>query len=207
MKNFLDCTVQCDRLRSTQASSGPFRVEPGAEQCLVDVDVAESRDTALVEQGALQLRGPTRQASREDIRGEAGVEGLRADGRVEHDELFRHQVEHPTELALVGEAEIRPVVELYDEVLKSKRRGITGRDLENACHPKVDHQGCVVVEVEEEILAAAEDAVDPASNDPGTRRVDAQRPDDAQEVPYPQAGDRATGGAVQEAPADRFYFW
>ena len=166
----------------------------GAEQRLVGVDVADPGDPRLVEQERLQRRAavgreleqpPRRQlaAKRLDPEpgGEVGVELVAA----EHDRVAEPPRVGEPQLRAVVEDEPRPQVARVGVGLVEAGRAepirlhqVDGRvrarpaEQQVAGHPQVHDQRRPVVELDEQVLAAAPDRLDPP---PGERLLDAVR--------------------------------
>jgi hypothetical protein len=70
-------------LAQRQAAGGTQRMDPGSEQGLVGVDVADARNPALVEQHRLDRRSAPPQLLAQMLRRELLGEGLEAESRIQ----------------------------------------------------------------------------------------------------------------------------
>ena len=71
-----------------------------------------------------------------------------------------------TELALIGETKIEAVRELDRQAFEAKRRLLMWDRAQPAGHPQVDHDGGVVVQLDNEVFGAPVNTADSASCDP-----------------------------------------
>ncbi len=114
-----DRSMEALDFRRRDAVGAALRMETSAEERLVDVNVAEASDEALIEENALELAGAACQAGAEHIGGEGAGERLGSDPTLEEGHGVGCKVKHPTELPLVGEADVAAAIELDGEVLKA----------------------------------------------------------------------------------------
>ena len=206
-ENRLNLVMKLLDVAGREATRRTLRMESCTKEGLVDIDVAEAGDAPLIEEGALELGGPSRQATAENLRSEASLQRLWSHCAIKDFDLIRHEVEHPPELALIGEPEVDAIVEFQRQMLKAKRGGGSWRELENARHAEVNHDAGFVIEQEEEVFAAAADIFDPSCRYPCSGRIDAQWSHDAIEHADFEIGDRAPGDAVDEPETNGFDFW
>ena len=186
------------------------RRDPGPPQGLADVDVAEARDDALVEEDRLHRREAAGHAGGEGGGGEGVAEGLGAEAgeqRVGVEHGRRHEVDQ-AEAAGVVEGEAGAVVEVEDDVVVLFGRRVRvvedadrgAGDEDAAGHAEVDDQRLAAVEVGEEILGAAAQRGDPGAGEAGGE----PRRERAAEVGAADVGvdDDAAGQDGLEAAAD-----
>ena len=176
-------------------AGGAQRVQAGPPQRLVGVDVADAGDERLVHEQRLQAGTPPADALAELAQREARVERLRPDavervvvGAVEAD---------PAELADVAEAQLAAVVERQRQPLVRVSRQRGGDHEQLAGHLEVDRQEGAPGQVDDELLAAPPDRLDPATRDARRepcRVLVPQRPLPADA----RAGDHGPGGVVGE---------
>src|ERR1051326_9082163 len=79
----LDPAAQCAHLVRLELARGPQRVDAGAPERLVHVDVPESGEGPLVEQRSLHRRLAVRQARGEGLRRERATQRLTAEAPCE----------------------------------------------------------------------------------------------------------------------------
>lgn len=200
-------TFDFDGVETARKSLG---MKTGSEQGFVDINIAEAGDAPLIEERALEFGGAASESCGEETRSEPGLERFGAYRLFHTIELVRHQVQDAAKLALIREAEGRAVIEVEHEVLEPERRGGTWQDLKHAGHPQMRHEERVVVEGEEEVLAAAPDPSDCLADQAGAGRFDAKWPDDTGKGSNSKIGDRAAGDLVKESSTDGLYlgeFW
>ncbi len=124
----------------------------GLEQRLVDVDVPESGNSPLVEQGSLDRRAPAGQSGSELRQCEARVDWLRA----EPGERLRAVVDQPpgAKLPQIAPAEIVAFVEYDARPLVRLGTGSGIAPHQPPGHTKVNDKRAVVVQPEEQVLPA-----------------------------------------------------
>ena len=170
-----DLVVQMPLVRRAQRAGRPERVESGRPQRLVGVDVADPGDERLVEQERLEPARPLAQPASEVADRERRVERLgpeRREDRAAADlghQLAGHRVAavEPDlpELADVAEAHLAAVGQLEDEP-HVRVHGCLGRDDEQlAGHLEVDGQGGIAGQVDDDLLGAPPDGLDPSPGD------------------------------------------
>ena len=169
-------------------------MQVGAKQRLVGVDVADPGDPRLVEQERLQGRAAVGRDLEQPLRRQLAAERLDPEPRSEVGvELVAAEHDRVAEAPRVGEPQLRAVVE--DEPSPQVARvgvglveagraepirlhQVDGRvrarpaDQQVAGHPQVHDQRRPVVELDDQVLAAAPDRLDPP---PGERLLDAVR--------------------------------
>src|SRR5262245_40930256 len=151
-----DRLAQAVGLGAAQVAAAPRGVQPGAEQRLVGVDVADAGDDALAEQhrldgalGAGQRRAPGGRGQLERLRPQA----VAPEQRLQR--LGPLVPAHAAEAARVAEAQLlTAAVEVEDDVRVRGQALVRGGDGELPGHAEVDDDGALVVEVEEDPLAA-----------------------------------------------------
>ena len=103
--------MQAPQLVAVDALRRAQRVDARAPQRLVDVDVPEAGERALVEERGLDRRAPLREPLAEPCRREERIERLLADARREvRRELARLEQEPGAEAADVAVGDVRAVV-------------------------------------------------------------------------------------------------
>ncbi len=193
--------MQTRDLIAGEVSTRPFRVNPGPEERLVNVDVAESGDQVLVEEQALHLAASSKDHLAEAIGRERRREGFWAEATVQGPEQVAVDVEDPAELALVGESQLGAVVQPDRQVLEPDR-GVRGHcDLERAGHAEVNEEGGPVVEVGDEVFAAPTETRE-GPPDHGRENGVPGRAEDAHERPDPGRDDATADHMVHQGAAD-----
>jgi hypothetical protein len=97
--------------------------------------------------------------------GEATREWLGSEAVIEVIDRGSIGEDNPAELALVAEAKVVAVVEVNGEVLEADGRSLTVDEEETAGHPEVDDEREVIVQMQEEVLAAPTGIADRAADD------------------------------------------
>ena len=167
-----DRVVQMTLVGGPQRPGGPQRMEPGRPQRLVGVDVADARDERLVEKERLEPPRPAAQPAPEVAHRELAVERLRTERREDGaaadlgHQLAGHRVASVEpdlpELADVTEAQLATVGELEDQS-DVRVLGRVGRDDEQlAGHLQMDGQRRVTRQVDDDLLGAPPDGLDPS---------------------------------------------
>ena len=178
---------------------GPERMELRAPQRLVGVDVADARDEALVDEERLEPRPAAADPGPERLEREAVVERLRADPveRV----VVREVEPDPPELAHVAEPQLGAVVQRERQPLVGVDRQRRRHDEQLPGHLEVDGEERAAGEVDDDLLAAPADGLDPPAGhaaDERLRVLVAQRPGPRDA----RAGDlRAGPAALGQQPA------
>ena len=164
-----DVPVQRSLVRRPQGPRGAQRVQPRAPQGLVGVDVADAGDERLVDEQRLEPRPAAADAGPELAQREPRVQRLRPDAveRV----VVRAVQPDPPELADVAEPELAAVVERQREPLVRVGRQRRGHHEQLAGHLEVDGQEGAAGEVEDQLLAAPPDLLDPPARDPAANRA------------------------------------
>jgi hypothetical protein len=137
-------------------------------QRFAGVDVPHPRDGAGVHQEILHRLATAPPGPEQRFRIDAVLERLGAEplqARVAGEPVAAHDLQEP-EAAGVGVAQLAAVVERQDHVLVRAARpaGIADPDLPR--HPEVDQQGQAGVGVEQQVLAAPADRLDPGAAQP-----------------------------------------
>src|SRR4051812_40743148 len=159
------------------------------EERLVDVDIAQTTDEALVEEHGLDLAWAAPQALLKPRGCKFTLERLTAKPLLEQAEIVAINVNDATELALVGESQIESVGELDRQALEAKWRLYSWDRAQPAGHPQVDDDGGIVVELDNQILGAATDTTHGASFDPRQDIFDAGTGQNAGIIGDPQRAD------------------
>ncbi len=196
--------------------AGPAqRVEPGAPERLVRVDVADPGDEGLVEQERLESPAAAAKPPPEGPQREGGVERLgsvpgeqraavlrvqdRAASRVPRPEPY------PAELADVAEAELAAVVQREAQVDVPVGRGAGRHHEELAGHLEVDRQRGTARQVHDDQLRAPADRVDAAPGHGAGERGDrGVRGDRARPVAR-GTGDRGAHDEPPQVARDRLH--
>jgi hypothetical protein len=110
-------------------------VNSGAEQGLVDVNVAEAANQRLIEKNRLDLPWAASQALFKPCGRETSFERLATQPSIQTIEIIAMSVDDPAELALVGEAQVEAVVELDRQSLEAERRFLSRNRAESPGHP------------------------------------------------------------------------
>ncbi len=136
-------------------SSGTQRVDCGAKQRLVGVDVADARDPPLVEQQRLDRRAPPARERAQVLGGEALVEGLVAQARGEErlERLLAEQQLAGAESARVDDHQATLRSQLQPDADMAGLRARFRQD--GAGHAQVLGQVDLIGEAPHQILAAA----------------------------------------------------
>ena len=207
-----DLVVQVPLVGGSQRPGRPERMEPGRPQRLVGVDVADAGDERLVEQERLEPARPLAQPAPEVAHRERRVERLRTERREDRaatdlgHQLAGHRVAAVEadlpELADVAEADLAAVGQLEDQP-HVRVLGRLGRDDEQlAGHLQVDRQGRVAGQVDDDLLGAPPDGLDPSPGDGLGERLGRVRP----QGPRPRdarADDRRAQDARSQVARDR----
>ncbi len=201
-----DRPVESPSLLRRQASGIALWVEPGTEECLVDVDVAETGDDRLIEQDAFQTTAPATEQLSQQIGRETTREGLGAETRIERGDLGHLDVENAAELTLIGETNLCTVVQHNREMLKAFRRCAGGQVNQISGHPEVDQQGGSVVEIDDQVFAATTEFRDTTTLEANTDGLGIVVADNSREIPESQRDDLAADQRRFETPANRFDF-
>src|SRR5215213_9092414 len=145
---------------------------------LVDVDVPETGQRALIEESCLQRRTAAFQPLAQPLRRERGHERLLAEPRTEiRLELAGLEQQPRAETADVAVADLGAVVETQQ---RSDVRAADGIAQEAAGHAEVDQERASGREADDQVLAAPVDAVDALAGQLGRdleRVVRAREPD------------------------------
>lgn len=156
-----------------QAAGLVARMDPCEKQGLVGVDVAEPRDAALVKQEGLDRLFPAADGLREVRRRERVRQGLRPE-RLEarHGDLFAcGKAVDAAEGAHVGKDERTAAREVKDH----SRVGVAllaGRVVDEAArHAQVEDDGAAILQVEQQVLAAAPHAFHALARDERLERL------------------------------------
>jgi hypothetical protein len=153
-------------LRPPQRADSPERVDARPPERLVGVDVAHARDALLGEQERLDWLAAAARQRAQRLRGEGGVERLHAEARAEVGvaRVDAEQHDPGAEAAHVVEQEPLARVELHAHAHVRTGLLVAGPDEQQvARHAQVHHEVHVVVELEQQVLAAAGDSADPPS--------------------------------------------
>ena len=174
----------------------------GGEKRLVDVNVAEAAYQTLIEKNCLDLAGPPGEAGLEPLGREVFAQGLNSNAGIKQCNIRRMHVKHTTEFPLVREAEITAVIQNERRALVPQfiTRGWNQREL--AGHAEVDHDRRVVVEIEEEVLAAAANIMETPAADAGTNGVRTFGANDARKVPDPEIDNLPADDPVEQRLPD-----
>lgn len=187
-----------------------LRVDPGAKERFVRVDVAETADQRLIEEDGLDLAGATAQALLEPCRGKSSLQWFATQPLLEAVQFVVVQMKDPSEFALIREAEIGSIVELDGQVFESKRR-LTMRDgAQPAGHAQMDDDRGAVIEVQDEVLRPPPDALDDAVLNARQNVLDTLAAEDAGEGADTQRVNALTDKFGDQGAADGFdlgEFW
>jgi hypothetical protein len=187
-----------------------LRVDSRPEQRLVDVDIAQTADEALVEEDGLDLARSAPQALFQPCRREFTLERLTAKSLLKTIEIVSVRVDDAAELALIGETKIEAVRELDCQAFEAEWRLLMRDRAQPTGHPQVDDYGGVIVEVDNEVLGSSADTADGASLDPGEDVFDPVACQDAGKIANPQRPDTLTDDLIDQGAADGFdlgEFW
>ncbi len=135
------------------------------EKGFVDIDVSQSGDPALVEERRFDGRCTPLEALREDFGSEHRIKRFRTQETVVIVVTGRFNMQNPTELALVREAQVVVIIELEGEMLEAEWSGGAGNNLQHAGHPQVHRYERFVVQHQEQVLGAAGNVHDRAADD------------------------------------------
>ncbi len=114
------------------------RVQPGAVQGLVHVDVPQARHESLVQEQGLQRPPPPLQGRVQPVRGELLIEGLRSKPRHAPAEIWMPL--HTSELAHINEAQPPAIVQLQQQPVMPSGRFSRPPHLKTTAHAQVTHQ-------------------------------------------------------------------
>ena len=155
--------AELGQLRRPQPVDRPERVDPGAEERLVGVDVAHARDPLLVQQERLDRRLPPARQLAHRLRREVGPSGSTPTPReVVLERLVTQQHDSGPEAPRVGEQHAPAVLQEgpHPDVLAV--RAVVGlRDQQQVPrHPQMHDQVDLVLEPQSQVLAAALERLD-----------------------------------------------
>jgi len=180
-------------------------MDPGVEEHLIGVNIADPGDPGLIEEEALDAAS----SHFKDIRevGESDFERFGAQARELAAGAFGRAVEaeEETELPDVAEAELVPaVLELYGQAHMLVARLRLGGEQELAGHLEVEDERPAAFDLDEEHLAPASNAEDPAAD----QAAQAARPAAAEQRPINKIdpGDDTADQGRGERPGDRLDF-
>ncbi len=182
------------------------RVQPRAEERLVDVDVAEAGEERLVEQQRLQAHPPPRQGRGERLGRPVVAERLRPERAQAVGQLGIVQQRDPPEAADVAEAQLVAVREGERRALEAVARRGVRQDAQLPGHPQVDHQVLAAVQIDDQELGAAADPAHPPPGQPLRQCLRRRRGDRARPFEEAQASEGAADDLPLQAAADRFDF-
>lgn len=181
-------------------------MDAGPKQCLVGINVSDAGDDLLIEYQRLDWRGSPLQAPDKVMRREPGGERFRAELSLERFEVVRFAVADPSELALVRKAERAVVIEDERDVFEPDWLIARPRQRQVPCHPEVDDQPASVIEIDQQILAAASDIDDFTTLEQCCERCGIMGGNDGREVPKNDCGYGAADQSGQQRAADCFDF-
>ena len=189
-------------LRALEQARLAQRVDRGAKQRLVGVDVADARDPALVEQDGLDRRAAVARLQVQVLGRELGAERLDPEARVEEGVELRAAERElaGAEAARVAEGDDVAIVELqaHAHVGRVARRVVE----QVAGHAQVHEQEHLAGGLEDEVLAPPVQALDLAALERVAQRLRVQRLTPAR-VQNLERAQRAPLHERREAAADR----
>ena len=152
---------------SGEPGGSAARSDAGVEQDLVDVDVAEAGDLALIHEERLH-GGPTMAAR-------GGVQGFRRQAvgqRIHSRDRFRadgfaRNHRQPTEAAGVVVGERAAVLQTHDDVIVRQRRARAVAEREASRHAQVHQPDVAVVEIDQDELAVPAQLDEAPPGEPG----------------------------------------
>ena len=149
-------------------------MNPGAVQSLADVDIAETRDDALIEQKQLDRSGSAGQPPFQF----AGIEierfgPERIEGRPMGQLVGLDEIERPEPTGVVERKPV-PIIGLDDEMVVLERFGRI--DPPVAGHPEVEHEAVAAIGIDHTIFGTAMEADDASARQPLTEVVGKRTP-------------------------------
>ena len=120
--------------------------------------------------------------------------------------VFRRAVFDPAELSLIREAQGLPVVEPEHDVFEADRIDVGRHRQKRAGHAEVHDQAAVVVEVDQEVLAAAPDVDDRAVPDESSKRIRSIGPRTPGKSRTRMSSDGPADEQWEQGPANSFDF-
>jgi hypothetical protein len=115
-------------------------------------------------------------------------------------------VQHSAKFSLIGEAEVVTAGKLDRHVLKPERRVLPLNQRESAGHSEMDHNRCLVIEIEKEILRSAVDAHELATHHARRYPHRVVVSQDAGKGSHAQSRDPLTYDPVDERATNSFDF-
>ena len=149
-------------LRPPERADRRQRVDAGAPERLVRVDVADPGHALLVQEEGLHGLAPAARLVAQGLGGEVGAQRLHAEprGEVLGERVAPEQHVARAEAALVHEQHGAPVVERHPHARVLR---LVARDQDVPGHPQVHHEVDVVLHRHHEVLAAPPQPLDPAA--------------------------------------------
>jgi len=170
-QHMADGGVQPGDLARGEAARFSLWMQPGQEQGLIGVDVAQASQAALIEQEGLELGAPTTQHLAQDLGGEIVPQRLRAQSLVQGRQVqWGHQAQ-PPKLARVHEAQlgrpgrrraIRPAARLQVQhhVGVLAQRFVWRAQEQPPRHAQVHNQQVTALQLHDDVLGPPPHAVD-----------------------------------------------
>lgn len=164
-----DGRVQAIDLWRSQVLCNGERVQAGAKECFIRVDVAEPGNDGLVQQERLELTPASVELGSQHRWRERSGEGLRAETRSRRREVVR--VHDAAELAGVTEQQAMAVVEV-PRGADVRRGGLLRFPFEAAAHAQMNEDCGFIRKLDDDVFRAAFEGIDAAPQHGGPQRSD-----------------------------------
>ena len=115
-------------------------------------------------------------------------------------------MQHPAEFSLVGKSDLGTTVKAKGEMLKSNRGFGGSLDQQLPGHPKVNDDGGVIAQADDQVFPAATDADDRPADRSRRKHRRWHIPDNTGEGPYSDLLDDVTEDCRSKGRADRLDF-
>lgn len=176
LQHLPDGAMQPFHLVRRQATARPQRMNPGSEQDLIGIHVANTGNQVLVTKQRLYQRSTVAQQPGQEFHCKACLKWLRA--QLAHDcSIIGHQP-HPAELALVTEVKLRAIIQADDGPHEPVISQVPLQQ-ERAAHLEVNDQALATAQAEAEVLASAGQAGDSLPDKAGAELPDRRLPYDS----------------------------
>ncbi len=194
-------------LLGLEITRAALRVNPRAKQRLIRVNIAQTSNASLIEQHTLDRPGPPGKQLLESLDGKIGIKRLNAKAVAQAFKPCPVQQEHPAELALIGEAQVKPAIELECQVLKSLGRLGSLPEHQPSSHAEMHRDRHIAAQVEQQEFTTASNPRDLLAGDRSRHFLYDRATKDAVKLPNAKTGDGSSDNGRLERPANCLDFW
>ena len=120
-KNLSNCPVEMTNFGGREAICRPQRMDSSSEQCLVSVDIADSRDQFLIEKRRLDWSCASSEPVGQSLGREVRIERFGSNFAIQQNSRIPEDMDDSPELALIREPQFSAIVEFDRKVFKPQR--------------------------------------------------------------------------------------